>query len=85
MSNHCPTCNGVIYNRRCKTCGYCGAELPAQLLFTAAEIEAIDKEAAVLAAFHQKQKAEIELEDLKRQLARQQPSVFSTSYFFGKL
>jgi hypothetical protein len=36
----------VIYNRRLKTCGYCGAELPPELLFSPAEIEVLDKNAA---------------------------------------
>jgi hypothetical protein len=77
MSYKCPKCNGVIYIRRNKICGYCGAELPPELLFSAAEIETMDKEAAVLAEFHKKQKAELDAEDLERKDAarRQAESV----------
>lgn len=46
MSYQCPKCNGVIYNRRSNICGFCGGELPAELLFTAEEIVALDKDAA---------------------------------------
>src|SRR5947209_2809675 len=46
MSYHCPKCNGVIYNRRNSTCGICGAELPANLLFTEMEVEALDRTAS---------------------------------------
>ncbi|HZR21513.1 MAG TPA: hypothetical protein VFE51_29800 [Verrucomicrobiae bacterium] len=45
MSYQCPKCNGVVYNRRSKICGFCGSELPAELLFTDKEIAALDKEA----------------------------------------
>jgi hypothetical protein len=85
MSYQCPKCNGVIYNRRNKICGYCGAELPPELLFSAAEIELMDKEAAILAEFHQKQKAELDAEDLARKQAAQRQSAFITGYFLGKL
>ena len=45
MSLHCPTCNREVYSRRHSRCGFCGAELPAEFLFTAAEIAALDAEA----------------------------------------
>jgi len=45
MSYQCPKFNGVVYNRRSNICGFCGSELPAELLFTAEEIAALDKEA----------------------------------------
>ena len=69
MSYRCPKCSGVIYNRRLKTCGFCGAELPPELLFSAAEIEALDKKEAEIAAEHQKQQAKFEAEELERQKA----------------
>jgi len=61
MSYHCPTCQGVVYNRRNKLCGFCGAELPAELLFTAEEIAAMKKEEA-------KAKALVRLEQAKRDI-----------------
>lgn len=85
MSHDCPKCNGVIYNRRMKTCGYCGAELPAELLFSAAELEMLDKEEAVLAAFRQQQKAEFEAEEQKRQEAAKRQGAFMSGYFLGKI
>jgi len=43
------------------------------LLFNAAEIEMMDKEAAVLAEFHKRQEAELDAEDLqKKDAARRQ-------------
>ena len=33
MSYHCPKCNRLIVDRRNYVCGFCGAELPARLLF----------------------------------------------------
>lgn len=47
MTHHCPTCNGVLYDRRRKTCGFCGAEIPAELLFTPAELEHLRVEEAL--------------------------------------
>ena len=46
MSYHCPNCEGVLYDRRRKTCGFCGAELPAHLLFTPNELELLRREEA---------------------------------------
>jgi hypothetical protein len=51
----------VVYNRRNKLCGFCGAELPAELLFTAEEIAAMKKEEA-------KAKALVRLEQAKRDI-----------------
>ena len=48
MSHHCPSCQRVLYNRRLTRCGYCGAEIPDSLRFTAEEIAALDREIAEL-------------------------------------
>jgi hypothetical protein len=40
----CPKCERPIVSRRNQLCQYCGAELPESLLFTKAEIEALDRE-----------------------------------------
>jgi hypothetical protein len=45
MSLHCPACNRQVYSRRHKRCGFCGTELPAEFLFTEAELAALDTEA----------------------------------------
>ncbi len=46
MSLHCPKCNSVVYSRRHKFCGFCGAELPAEFSLTRAELAALAKEDA---------------------------------------
>jgi hypothetical protein len=38
----------VLYNRRLKQCGFCGAQIPESLRFTAEETAAIDKKMADL-------------------------------------
>jgi hypothetical protein len=45
MTLHCPTCDREVYSRRHKRCGFCGAELPAEFLFKAAELAALEAEA----------------------------------------
>jgi hypothetical protein len=54
MNYNCPACQREIYNRRLTRCGFCGAEIPADLRFSADEIAALD---AQMAAF-EKQRAE---------------------------
>jgi hypothetical protein len=46
MKNRCPTCRRVIYDRRPKRCGYCGAVLPAEMQLSEADISARDKRKA---------------------------------------
>jgi hypothetical protein len=43
MSLHCPSCNRVLYNRRLKLCGFCGAAIPAELQFTPEEVAELDQ------------------------------------------
>jgi predicted amidophosphoribosyltransferase len=42
MAYHCPACSRAILSRRNKLCGFCGEPLPAELLFTPAQIEKIE-------------------------------------------
>ena len=42
MAYHCPACSLAILSRRNKLCGFCGEPLPAELLFTPAQIEKIE-------------------------------------------
>ena len=83
MSYHCPKCGRVIYNRRLKTCGYCGAELPPELLFSPAEIEVLDKNAAEHTAEQQKIRAKLEAEELEHRNAAQLQRTFMMGYFCG--
>lgn len=57
MSYHCPSCNGVLYDRRRKACGFCGAEVPAEFLFTPAELEHLRVEEALAEERQQQQRA----------------------------
>jgi len=66
MSYHCQKCKGVIYNRRNKQCGFCGTELPAELLFTAAEIAVLDKAAAAAKELHRQKQAKDDEEEEER-------------------
>jgi predicted amidophosphoribosyltransferase len=50
MAYLCPACSRAILSRRNKLCSFCGKPLPADLLFTAAEIakiEAAERERAI--------------------------------------
>jgi len=48
MSHKCPSCQRVLYNRRLKACGFCGAPIPEELRFTPEEIAALDRKMAEL-------------------------------------
>jgi hypothetical protein len=85
MSYQCPKCSGVIYNRRLKTCGYRGAELPPELLFSPAELEVLDKNAAEHTAEQKKIRAKLDAEDLEIQNAAKRQGAFMTGVAFGKI
>jgi hypothetical protein len=59
---NCPSCNRLLYSRRHKTCGFCGAELPAEVLFSEEEIAAIEAEQKAIAVRRAKAKAREEEE-----------------------
>jgi hypothetical protein len=42
MAYHCPACGRTILSRRNKLCDFCREPLPAELLFTPAEVEGIE-------------------------------------------
>jgi len=46
METQCPKCGSVIYSRRNVLCGVCGEHLPAELLFTAEERAAVERDLA---------------------------------------
>lgn len=66
---NCPSCNRLLYSRRHKTCGFCGAELPAEALFSQEEIAAIDAEKEELAKRRTKAKQKEEEEKEKQAAA----------------
>ena len=84
MICRCPKCGGVVYNRRLNLCGYCGTELPLELLFSPADIERMDRNQAELAVEHQKQAAKLEAEELERQSAAKLKQAFMAGYFIGR-
>jgi len=61
MTHHCPNCQRVIYDRRLKCCGFCGASIPEGLRFTPEERAALDREEAVIELFRQRR---VEAEDI---------------------
>ena len=66
MIYNCPKCSGVIYNRRNKICGFCGAELPAELLFTAEEIATLDKKERDATEHRRKDQSKKDAEEQER-------------------
>jgi hypothetical protein len=46
MEFKCPKCQAVIYSRKHKVCGNCGAALPTELLLTATQIQEFEKQRA---------------------------------------
>jgi hypothetical protein len=45
MSYHCPSCQGILYDRKVSVCAHCGADLPPESLFLPSEVEPLDGEA----------------------------------------
>jgi hypothetical protein len=81
MSYHCPKCGRVIYNRRLNPCGYCGAALPPELLFSPAEIEVLDKNAAEHTAEQQRIRAQLAAEESEHRKAAQNQGTMMMGYF----
>ena len=42
MAYLCPACNRKVLSRRSELCSFCREPLPAELLLTAAEVEAVE-------------------------------------------
>jgi uncharacterized Zn finger protein (UPF0148 family) len=72
MSYHCPNCQRMIFNRRLVRCGFCGADMPASLRFTAEEIAIRDRKMAESEA--RRKRREIEQEEEEARRAREQSS-----------
>ena len=65
---NCPNCHRLLYSRQHKTCGFCGAELPPEVLFSEDEVAAIKAEQEIIAQRRAKAKAKEE-EEKKKQAA----------------
>jgi len=66
VSLYCPKCNGIVYSRRHKFCGFCGAPFPAEFLFTEAELAALAKEEAEIERRRKVRKAKEEADEQER-------------------
>jgi hypothetical protein len=65
MAYHCPACSRKLLSRRTKLCGYCQSPLPAELLFTPAQVEEIEAEER-----ERKLAFELRQEERRREIAR---------------
>ncbi|MBL6765040.1 MAG: hypothetical protein ISQ14_08790 [Verrucomicrobiae bacterium] len=63
---NCPSCNRLLYSRQHKTCGFCGSELPPEVLLSDDEVAAIKTEQAAIAIRRAKAKAKEEEEKRKQ-------------------
>jgi len=63
---NCPSCNRLLYSRQHKTCGFCGADLPPEVLLSDDEVAAIKTEQAAIAIRRTKAKAREEEEKRKQ-------------------
>jgi len=66
MKVHCPSCDKVLYSRRLARCGFCGAEIPEELRFTAEEIAPLDRSLAESAARRKENEREFDEREAKR-------------------
>lgn len=70
MKYDCSTCQREIYNRRLTHCGFCGAEIPAELRFTADEIAALDAQMAEFEKERAEHQRALDAEKERQQKAR---------------
>jgi len=57
---NCPSCEAIIYSRRSGHRGVCGAELAADLLFTAEQRQKIEEQMKQLEADHRAAQAHLD-------------------------
>ena len=72
MSYHCPACQRMIFNRRLERYEFCGAAIPAELRFSAAEIMELDTEMAQMA--ERRKKRDREQEEERKKEIQNRPS-----------
>jgi hypothetical protein len=68
MRLRCPTCSRPILSRRNKLCSFCQKPLPAELLFTLAEVEMIEAAEAERKLLRELRQEERVKEILKRSI-----------------
>ena len=72
MSYHCPACQRMIFNRRLERYEFCGAAIPAELRFSAAEIVELDTEMEQMA--ERRKKRDREQEEERKKEIQNRPS-----------
>jgi hypothetical protein len=78
MGHNCPSCHRVLYNRRLKNCGFCGAPIPESLRFTPEEIAALDGKMAELEEQRRQRQLAADQEDEARKRDSADPGLFFT-------
>jgi hypothetical protein len=78
MEYKCPVCSRLVYDRRRKSCGYCGACLPTSFAFSQEELDKLDAELELLAEQRQVLKLQEEAEEQQRQQAAQNAMLFNS-------
>jgi hypothetical protein len=66
MTLYCPKCKGIVYSRRHKFCGFCGAQLPAEFLFTESELAVLAREEAEIENRRKVRKTKDDAEEQER-------------------
>jgi hypothetical protein len=77
---NCPHCQRVIYSRQHPRCGYCGADLPADLLLPAHEVDEMKAEMREIEVRRQEAKAK---EEVEREATRRRNDQWQRGYFSG--
>lgn len=78
---NCPNCKRLLYSRQHKHCGFCGAELPPGVIFSAEEIAAVQAEQQAIAARRAQVRAKEEeaAREADDKLKRENPEYISRS------
>jgi ribosomal protein L37E len=66
MNHKCPNCQRVLYNRRLKACGFCGAPIPEDLRFSPEECATLDRKMAELEEHRRQRELDAAKEDKQR-------------------
>ena len=79
-TQHCPSCDRVLYNRRLAKCGYCGADIPEENRFTPEEEAKLDRQMEELKVRSDQREAEREAE--RKRAAEQSATIQDSGLFF---
>ena len=82
MSHKCPSCQRVLYDRRLKACGFCGAPIPEDLRFTPEERAELDRSVAK-SEQQRRDREQLREQEEEKQEERQRPSKNSSPSNYG--